>query len=206
MFRNIVLATAVVLALAITVVVLVALTKPDEFQVQRTATLDAPVESVFGLVNDFTRWPDWSPWEDLDPDMRREFSGAGEGVGAVYAWDGNRDAGVGRMEIVESRRPTHVRIQLDFERPMSSNNITTFDFAPEGERTRVVWSMQGPNPFPFKVMQVFMDMDTLVGRDFERGLAQLEAAAAREPRPAPPEAPAQVAPDEAMPADGEPEA
>jgi uncharacterized protein YndB with AHSA1/START domain len=198
MYKNILLAIAIALALAITVVLVIATTKPDEFRVERSATLDAPVEAVFGLVNDFRRWPEWSPWEDRDPEMSREFSGATQGVGAVYAWDGNSDAGAGRMEIVESHRPTHVRIQLDFERPMRSSNTTSFEFEPRGERTHVNWTMQGANPFPFKIMQVFMDMDTLVGGDFERGLAQLEAAAAHEPVPAPVETPDEEADAEAV--------
>lgn len=185
MLRNILLAIAVTLALAITVVLVLATTKPDEYRVERSATIDVPAETVFGLVNDFRRWPEWSPWEDLDPEMSRDFSGPDQGTGAIYAWDGNSDAGAGHMEILESRPPTRVRIELVFERPMSSRNITTFDFQPRDGQTLVNWTMEGANPFPFKVMQVFMDMDTLVGRDFERGLAQLEAAAAREPASTP---------------------
>lgn len=198
MFKKIVFAIAIVLALAITVVLVLATTKPDEFSVERSATLDAPAEAVFGLVNDLSRWPEWSPWEDLDPEMTREFSGAPQGVGAVYSWDGNNDAGAGRMEILESRSPEHVRIQLDFERPMSSSSTTTFEFEPRGQQTQVTWSMQGANPFPFKVMQVFADMDTMVGRDFERGLEQLEAAAAREPLAEPVQDPAPESLDDAF--------
>lgn len=198
MFKNILLAIAIALALAITVVLVIAITKPDEFRVERTAMLDAPAEAVFVLVDDFRRWPEWSPWEDLDPGMTREFSGAPYGTGAVYAWDGNSEAGAGRMEVLESRRPSLVRIQLDFERPMSSSNTTRFEFQPIGDQTRVDWVMQGANPFPFKIMQVFMDVDALIGPDLERGLARLEAAAAREAASAPVEDDLERADDEGV--------
>ena len=152
-----------------------AATKPDTFSVQRSTRIKAPPEKIFAVLNDFHRWTDWSPWERLDPAMKRTQSGAASGKGAVYKWDGNSKAGAGRMEIIESTAASKVGIQLDFIKPFEGHNSAEFNLTPEADATRVDWVMHGPTPFVSKVMQVFVSMDTLIGKDFEEGLANLKA-------------------------------
>ena len=169
--------------IAIAVVVLIAAllgyaaTRPDTFRVERGATIKAPPEKIFALINDFRRWDSWSPWEKKDPAMRRTFgSDATSGKGAAYAWEGNSDVGQGRMEIAESVPPSRVAIKLDFVKPFEAHNLVEFTLEPQGDSTNVTWAMQGPAPFLAKVIHVFIDMDKMVGRDFESGLASLKAA------------------------------
>jgi hypothetical protein len=128
---------------------------------------------VFAEVEDFHRWPAWSPWEDLDPEVRRTYSGADKGVGAVYSWTGNRKAGEGRMEITRTDEAARVLVDLQFLKPFKSTSVTTFTFAPEGDGTRVTWTMAGPQTLSVKVMGLFTSMDKLVGKDFEKGLQRL---------------------------------
>ena len=154
-----------------------AATKPDTFRVERTATINAPAETVFALVNDFRQWDTWSPWEKLDPNMKKTHSGSPSGVGAVYAWEGNSDAGAGQMEITESVPPSSVTIDLDFTAPFESSSVTEFTLVPVGDATTVTWSMHGRNQFLGKLMSVFISMDAMVGKDFEEGLANLKARA-----------------------------
>ena len=156
-------------------VVLLATTKPDTFSVQRSATIKAPPEKIFAVLNDFHRWTEWSPWEKLDPAMKRTLGGATAGKGATYAWEGNSKAGAGRMEIVESAPPGKVGIQLDFIKPFESHNLTEFTLVPQGDSTQLNWAMRGPTPFISKLMQVFVSMDSMIGKDFEQGLANLKA-------------------------------
>jgi uncharacterized protein YndB with AHSA1/START domain len=162
-----------------------AATRPDTFTVQRSATIAAPAERIFPHLDDFHRWGEWSPWEKLDPELRRTFSGAESGVGAVYAWEGNKKVGSGRMEILESDPPSRLRIQLDFITPFEAHNDTVFTLAPAGGGTQVNWAMHGTKNFVFKLMGIFMNMDKMVGADFERGLANLKAVAETEPAPQP---------------------
>ncbi len=171
MFKKI----ALVIVVLIAAVLLYATTRPDSFSVQRTATIKAPPEKVFALINDFHNWPVWSPWEKLDPAMQRTHSGANAGKGAVYAWLGNSDVGEGRMEIVESASPSKVDIKLDFIKPFESSNTTLFTLQPQGDSTQVTWQMQGPAPYITKLMTVFVSMDAMIGKDFEAGLANLKA-------------------------------
>src|SRR5262245_21889232 len=139
----------------------------DTYTVQRSATVAASPQTVYDLVVDFHRWPQWSPWEELDPDMRRTHSGSGSGVGAVYEWSGNKKAGQGGMEITETVPAGKIGVKLDFVKPFKSSNVTTFTFAPDGDGTRVLWSMTGPRPFLMKVFGFAFNMDKLVGKDFE---------------------------------------
>jgi uncharacterized protein YndB with AHSA1/START domain len=151
---------------------------PDAtYTVERSAVIPARPQRVFDLVAGFHEWRRWSPWEDVDPSMSRTYSGADAGIGAVYEWSGNRKAGRGRMEIVEAAAPSHVAIALDFVKPLRSSNTTTFTFTPEGDGTRVLWSMTGPRPLLMRVFGFLFDMEKLVGRDFEKGLTRLRAAA-----------------------------
>lgn len=174
-----------VLVAAVAALIAFAATRPDTFQVRRSATIAAPPERIFPYLDDFHRWSAWSPWEKLDPEMRRTFSGAERGAGAVYAWEGNSKVGQGRMEILESEPPNRLRIQLDFIKPFEAHNTTVFTLQPAGGGTELDWVMHGNHSFATKLMCVFMNMDRMVGRDLERGLANLEAVAETQPAPQP---------------------
>ncbi len=178
MFETIVI-IAVVLAIAIAVVLILAAAKPDTFSVQRGATMNAPPEKVFSLINDFHQWGKWSPWENRDPAMTRSFSGTESGQGAVYAWEGNKNVGSGRMEILDAAAPSKIIIKLDFLKPFEAHNTAEFTMLPQGDATSVNWVMHGPAPFLSKMMQVFMNMDKMIGKDFETGLANLKGLAER---------------------------
>ncbi|MDQ0862771.1 SRPBCC family protein [Arthrobacter globiformis] len=143
------------------------------YSVTRSTVIPAPAKDVFPLVNSFREWPKWSPWETVDPDMQRTYSGAESGVGARYAWRGNRKAGAGNMEITESQEPDVIRIRLEFTKPFAAVNPTTFTFVPEGGGTRVTWTMTGEHKGIGKVFALFMNMDKMVGGDFEKGLSSL---------------------------------
>ncbi|MHA7270107.1 SRPBCC family protein [Arthrobacter sp. HLT1-20] len=148
------------------------------FSVSRSAFIPAPAEEIYPLVTSFREWVKWSPWEGLDPAMERSYSGPVEGVGAKYAWKGNGKAGAGTMEIFEATEPATIGIRLEFSKPMKAVNPTTFTFVPEGNGTRVTWTMTGENKGLGRVFMLFMNMDKLVGGDFEKGLAQLATAVA----------------------------
>ena len=165
---------AITVAIAIAIVLILAATKPDTFSVRRVTTVRAPPEKIFPLINDFQQWGTWSPWEDKDPAMKRTYSGAGSGKGAVYAWDGNKNVGTGRMEILEVSAPSKIVIKLDFFKPFEAHNTAEFTMLPQGDATSLRWLMHGPAPFMSKVMQVFMNMDKMIGKDFEAGLAKLK--------------------------------
>jgi Polyketide cyclase / dehydrase and lipid transport len=162
----------------IAIVLAMAATKPDSFQVQRSVSIDASPQSVVGLIDDFHNWGSWSPWEKLDPSMKKTFTGASSGQGSVYAWEGNSKVGAGRMEILDVT-PAKVTIKLDFIRPFEGHNIAEFELSPKGPTTQVTWAMHGPTPFVSKILQVFVSMDTLIGGDFAQGLANLKAVAER---------------------------
>ena len=165
---------AIVLATAILIVLGLASAKPDTFSVRRSAIVQAPAEEIFLLVNNFHEWAKWSPWEKRDPAMKRDYSGAESGNGAVYAWDGNKNVGSGRMEILDASSPSKIAIKLDFFKPFEGHNMAEFTFVPEAAATNVIWVMHGPSSFVSKVMQVFMNLDKMIGRDFEAGLANLK--------------------------------
>ncbi|MBI5433761.1 MAG: SRPBCC family protein [Planctomycetes bacterium] len=167
----------IVIVLAVVGVCGFALTKPDTFQVERSATMRATPDELYPMIADFHRWAEWSPWEKLDPAMTRTHSGAASGTGATYAWKGNSDVGEGRMEITESAPPSKVTIKLDFIEPFASSAKTEFTLSPQGDSTTVRWVMSGENNFMSKVMCVFVSMDSMIGKDFETGLANLKAAA-----------------------------
>ena len=168
---------ALVVALLIAGILILAATKPDTFRVQRTATIKAAPETVFALINDFRRWDAWSPWEKKDPAMKRSFGAVTAGTGAAYAWEGNKDVGQGSMEIVESVAPGRVALKLDFVKPFEAHNTVVFMLEPKGGATHVTWAMEGPVPYFAKIIHVFIDMDRMVGRDFEAGLSAMKAIA-----------------------------
>ena len=177
---EIIAVVAVGLAVVIAIILILAATKPDTFRVDRVASIKAPPEKIFSLINDFQQWGTWSPYEDKDPAMKRSYSGAESGRGAVYAWDGNSNVGSGRMEILDSSVPAKIIIKLDFFRPFEGHNSAEFSMLPQGHATNVTWLMHGPLPFMGKLMHVFINMDRMVGKDFEIGLANLKRLAEKQ--------------------------
>ncbi len=179
MIKTIAIAVAVLLVVAVAIILIVASTRPDTFRVKRTATIKAPPERIFPLIDRFEAWKSWSPYEKLDPAMKREQSGPATGVGAVYAWEGNSKAGKGRMEILESAPSSKIVIKLDFLKPFEAHNTAEFILVPAGDSTTVTWAMYGPQIFIGKVMGLFFDMDNMIGKDFAAGLSNLKAIAER---------------------------
>jgi uncharacterized protein YndB with AHSA1/START domain len=171
---EVIVVIAVILAVVIAIVLILAATKPDSFSVQRAIDISAPAERVFPLINDFHQWGGWSPWENRDPTMQRTYEGPTSGKGAVYAWEGNKNVGSGRMEIIEAQPPSKIRIKLDFLKPFEAHNTAEFTMLPQGATTHLTWVMRGPAPFMSKLMQVFMNFDRMIGKDFEAGLASLK--------------------------------
>ena len=173
MFKTI----AIVIVVAIAALLIYAATRPDTFSVQRATRIKAAPETIYALINDFPSWPTWSPWEKLDPDMKRTLSGAATGKGSVYEWSGSGKVGAGRMEITDTLATSKVVIKLDFIKPFEGHNITEFTLAPQGDTTEVNWVMSGPSPYISKLMGVFFNMDQMIGKDFETGLANMKAVA-----------------------------
>lgn len=167
---------AIIVVVLIAALLVYAATRPDTFRVKRATNINATPEKIFALINDFHSWGAWSPYEKKDPEMSRNFSGAASGTGAVYEWAGNGNVGQGRMEITESSAPSRIAIKLDFIKPIEGHNIAEFTLAPDGDATRVTWAMHGPSPHIGKVISVFLDMDSMIGKDFEAGLANLKTA------------------------------
>lgn len=149
----------------------------DTYIVTRSVSINAPADSIYAQIADFHNWPNWSPWEGLDPAMTRTYSGAESGVGAVYAWSGNRKAGQGRMEIVDAATPIAVTVDLVFEKPFKSHSETVLRIDPNSSGSLVTWTMTGPKTFATKVMGLIKSMDKLMGPDFEKGLMRLKSVA-----------------------------
>jgi len=170
MFKIIAIVVVVVLA----GVLIYAATRPDTFSVQRSLAIKAPPEKIYALIDNFHKWGEWSPYEKLDPDMKRSFSGADSGPGAVYAWDSKAKAGAGSMEIQSTTVPGSIVIKLDFSRPFEAHNTATFTLQSEGDATRVNWTMSGHANYFHKLLSVFLNMDQLIGKDFETGLDNLK--------------------------------
>ena len=171
---GIVVVVIVVVAVA---VVAYASTRPDKFRVQRTTSIKASADKIFPLINDYKNWPLWSSYENRDPDMKRTYSGAAAGRGAIYAWNGNKNVGSGRMEIVDAASPNKIIIKLDFFKPFEGHNVAEFTLEPQGDSTNVTWAMYGPVPFIGKVLHMVFDMDKMVGGDFATGLASMKSVA-----------------------------
>jgi uncharacterized protein YndB with AHSA1/START domain len=167
----------VVVLVALAVILGLAATKPDSFRYERATSIKAPPEKIYPHIADFHGWAAWSPWEKLDPALKRSYSGTPSGKGAVYEWQGNNKAGSGRMEITDTAAPSKVTIKLDFLKPFEAHNTAEFTLAPRGDATEVRWAMYGASPFMVKLMGIFMNMGDMVGKDFETGLANLKALA-----------------------------
>lgn len=173
MLRTILLVIVVLLA----GLLIYAALKPQTFRVERTTTIKATPEKIFSLINDFHQWALWSPWEKVDPAVKRTYSGATNGKGAIYEWSGNKQIGQGRMEIIESSPPSQIVIKIDFIQPMEGHNTIDFTLERQGEMTAVTQAMYGPSPFISRLMTIFFSMEKMVGGKFEEGLANLKAVA-----------------------------
>ena len=165
----------VVLLVVVAGILIYAATKPNDFRVERRLAIKAPAEKIYAQIADLKAWQTWSPYEKKDPDQKRTLSGAPSGKGAVYEWDGNKNVGAGRMEVIEANAPSKVGIKLDFLKPFEGHNTAEFTMVPAGDTTTVTWAMYGPSPFMMKVMGTFMNMDKMIGDDFAVGLANLKA-------------------------------
>jgi uncharacterized protein YndB with AHSA1/START domain len=159
-------------------VVAVAATRPATYLVQRSIAVAAPPEAVYAVIVDFRRWERWSPWARLDPGQKTTV--AGDGVGAVYTWSGNDKVGAGRMTIVEAVPGSRVGIKLEFLRPFESTSETSFLVVPDGPGSRLTWLMKGTNGYVARAMSIFMDMDKMIGPDFEKGLTSLKVEVERQ--------------------------
>ena len=171
MIKKILIAFAVILIVFAVVVAI----QPGDFRITRSTTIAAPPAAVFAQVNDFHKWEAWSPWAKLDPAMKTLYDGPTEGPGTIYTWSGNSKVGEGRMTITESHPSDLVRIQLEFLKPISATNTTEFTFKADGSQTLVNWTMTGTNNFMGKAFNLVMNMDKMVGGDFEKGLAQMKS-------------------------------
>ena len=173
MIWKILLSIGVVIAVLIVVVSL----RPSRMRIERSLAMAAAPQVVFQQVNDFHAWAGWSPWEKMDPQMKKTFSGASSGAGAIYAWSGNNKVGEGRMTIEKSHAPSTIVIKLEFFRPWQATNAATFTFTPTGGGTTVTWAMDCTHNFMAKFAGLFMNFDTMIGGDFEKGLAAMKAIA-----------------------------
>ena len=173
MLTSILIAVAVILIVCVVVVAM----QPSEFRIARMATIAAPAPAVFAQVNDLHKWEAWSPWAKRDPAMRQAYEGASAGTGAIYTWAGNREVGQGRTTITESRPSDLIRIKLQMMKPFAATNAVEFTFKPDGNQTTVTWSMTGDRNFMAKAVGLVMNMDKMVGGDFEKGLAQMKSVA-----------------------------
>ena len=165
---------AAIAAIVVVFLVVVAM-QPSDFKVERSATMRAPAPAAFAQVNDFQNWRAWSPWEKVDPALKRQYEGPKAGTGAVYAWQGNKDVGEGRMTITESKPAELVRIKLEFFQPFAATNQADFTFKPAGDGTTVTWTMTGQNNFLSKAICMFVNVDKMVGGMFEQGLTQMKS-------------------------------
>jgi hypothetical protein len=174
----------ILIALVVIVVGLVAVIalQPARYRVSRSTTIAAPAPVVFAQVNDFHRWTAWSPWEKIDPAMKRTYEGPPAGVGASYTWVGSGEVGEGRMTIVESRPSDLIQVKLEFVKPFAGTSVAEFSFKPDGERTLVTWSMTGDKNFIAKAIHLVMSMDRMIGDQFDKGLAAMKTVAEAAPR------------------------
>jgi carbon monoxide dehydrogenase subunit G len=159
----------------IAVLAIVIAMRPDDFKVSRSVTMAATPAAVFAQVNDFHNWEAWSPWAKTDLNAKCTYEGGSSGEGAIFRWDGNSDVGAGSMTILESQPSDRIHIKLDFIRPFAGTNDVEFTFKPAGDKTEVTWSMAGKNGFMGKAIGLFMDCEKMVGDQYEKGLANMQA-------------------------------
>ena len=178
MLKTILVAFAVIIVVLVVIVAL----QPSDFRVARSTTISAPPPAVFAQVNDFHKWEAWNPWGKIDPTMKQTYDGAPAGVGAIYTWAGNNEVGEGRMTITESRPSELIRVKLEFFKPFAATNTAEFTFKPEGNQTLVTWSMFGEKNFMAKAVHLVMNMDTMIGGQFEKGLADMKSVLEASPK------------------------
>ena len=171
MLKKILIAVAVIIVVMVVIVAL----QPTEFRVARSTTISAPAPAVFAQVNDFHKWEAWNPWGKIDPAMKQTYEGAPAGIGAIYTWAGNNEVGEGRMTLTESRPSELIRIKMEFFKPFAGISTAEFTFKPDGNQTAVTWGMTGQNNFMAKAIHLFMNMDKMIGGQFEKGLAQMKS-------------------------------
>ncbi|MEX2167854.1 MAG: SRPBCC family protein [Pirellulales bacterium] len=186
MAKKILLGTLIAIGVILVAFLAVVAMQPSHFRVERTANMTAPPEAIFAQVNDFQNWGAWSPWAQLDPNAKNTFEGPAVGEGAIFRWAGNDEVGEGSMTILESRPSEFVKIKLAFIKPMEDTATTEFILKPEGEQTAVTWNMYGENNFMAKAFCLFMDMDTMIGDQYEKGLANIKSIVEAKPEPQPP--------------------
>ena len=172
MLKTILIALAVIIVVLVVIVAL----QPSDFRVARSTTISAPPPAVFAQVNDFHKWEAWNPWGKVDPAMKQTYEGAPAGPGAIYTWSGNNEVGEGRMTITDSRPSDLIRVKLEFFKPFAATNTAEFAFKPEGNQTLVTWSMFGEKNFMAKAVHLVMNMDKMIGGQFEKGLADMKSA------------------------------
>ena len=165
----------IVVALIIVVFIGIVALQPNKYRVTRNTTISAPPAAVFAQVNDFHKWAAWNPWGKIDSAMKQTYDGTPSGTGAIYAWIGNKEVGEGHMTIIESRPSDLIRIKLEFLKPFAATNTAEFNFKPEGNHTAVTWSMFGDKNFMAKAIHLFMNMDKMIGGQFEKGLAEMKS-------------------------------
>jgi len=168
-----------IIAILIVVFLVIASLRPNTFSLVRSANIKAPPEKIFPHLNDFKNWGAWSPWEKMDLEMKKTFKGPASGKGAYYSWIGNKKVGEGSMEITRSVPSSNIELNLNFLKPFKASNVTEFKITPHGDMTTVNWEMRGPLNLFMKIMHMFMNMDKMVGKDFEEGLANLKAVSER---------------------------
>ena len=182
MIKKVLLGIVVVIVVLVVVFVCIVALQPSHYRIERSATINAPASAVFTQVNDFHKWEAWSPWAKLDPAMKQSYEGAPAGTGAVYTWAGNSQVGEGRMTITDSHPNDLIKIKLEFVKPWAATNATDFMFKPQGNQTAVTWTMDGDNNFMGKAFGLFMNMDKMVGDDFQKGLAQMKSVSEAAPK------------------------
>ncbi len=178
MIKKILIGLAIVIVVCVVIIAL----QSSTYRVERSTTINAPASVVFAQVNDFHKWNGWSPWAKLDPAMKQTFEGAPAGAGAVYSWAGNSEVGEGRMTLTESHPSDLIKIKLEFLKPFAATSDTVFTFKPQGNQTNVTWTMNGEKNFIAKAFHLFMNIDKMVGGDFEKGLAQMKSVVETGPR------------------------
>lgn len=172
----------IAIAVVVVIVAFIAFvaSRPDSFRVERSGQVNAAADIVFSLVNDLHQWARWSPFEKLDPNMKKTYEGPPSGPGAISGWSGNSKAGEGRITILESKPFEQISIKLDFFRPFKATNHASFVFTPSDVGTRVTWSMEGKCNFAMKVFHLVVNMDKMLGKDFQEGLDNLNNVARAE--------------------------
>jgi uncharacterized protein YndB with AHSA1/START domain len=178
--KKVVVTVLALVVVVIAIILVLAAVKPATFRVERSVVITAAPDKIFPLIADFHQWARWSPFDKMDPTMKREYGGAAQGIGARYSWEGKHMAGVGQMEILEAEAPSRILVKLSFSKPMKAQNTVEFTLAPLGDGTRVSWAMYGPNSYVANIFHVFMDMDKMVGKSFDDGLAGLKEIAEKQ--------------------------